>query len=109
MSKSKKPFINDFDEGDEDGRKAHSEKLVRHQERLIEQALKTKNLDKLTHLVEDDEDENLDLYGQYHRDEALEYVSCFSCRKLIIEENDEVAYNDGIWCKSCFDKEIHRR
>lgn len=84
MSKTKKSFRNDdFDDEDEVGVTMYSEKHQRYANRIIEQALKSKDIDAFI------EDEELDefLGGEKELDEEG-FISCVECAKVLITEED---------------------
>lgn len=111
MGKTKKSYSNtEYDEQeDEYGLRMHMEKQARHHNRLVDQALKTKNIDKLYELEEYEEEEDLNYYGNY---EEEDYVVCNGCSKVLISEEDNKTKTTFImngepeyYCIECMKKE----
>lgn len=89
MSKTKRSFVRDeYDEDDGDSFRLHEEKMARRKERLLEQALKTKNIEAFIpeyDIILDAIDEG---FEEGWTMEEEDYVSCVSCGKVFITEED---------------------
>ena len=90
MGKTNKSFRkDDFDDEDENGYRMHSEKHQRYAERLIENALKAKNVEAFV-AEEDLEFVDDDLLEIQHDMLEENYVACIECGKVLITEEDFV-------------------
>jgi DNA-directed RNA polymerase subunit RPC12/RpoP len=86
MSKTKKSFrSDDFDDEDEVGIVMHSEKHQRYANRIIEQALKSKDIDAF--VDPDDIEEIGEIMNEFGEIEE-DYVACIECGKVLITEDD---------------------
>lgn len=106
MSKTKKVFHDSReDDEDENGLRMHLEKQSRHHERLLQQALKTKDLGKITAIEAEPEDDDLNLYTSYDGEEE-DYSTCMKCNVVIFEEK-QIFFNknEELVCEKCLKKE----
>lgn len=107
MSKTKRSFVRDDYEDEGSYAELHQEKMARKNERLLERALKTKNIEAF---IPDDEVDPTDEFMDYLHEETEDYVSCIDCGKVLITEEDQKGamyfYNDETdetttTCASC--------
>lgn len=86
MSKTKRSFVRDDYEEDEGNIRLHEEKMARRNERFLEQALKTKNIEAF---IPEDDDYVEDMMESGEWEEIEDYVACVECGKVLITEEDE--------------------
>lgn len=113
MSKTRKSFRYE-DENDDDGideRFLHAEKQQRYVERLIEKALKQKNVEAFVEEDVETYDDDIETYV-----EEEDYTSCIECGIVLVSEQDFVGsmqhFDDETqtttWtCKNCLQDEEH--
>ena len=109
MSKTKRSFVRDeYDEDDGDSFRLYEEKMARRNERFLEQALKTKNIEAF--IPEDDYDYVEDMMESGEWEEIEDYVACVECGKVLITEEDfkgamtyynEISHESKTTCSSC--------
>lgn len=88
MSKTKRSFVrDDFEDDEVSPYKLHEEKMARKNERLLEKALKTKNIDAF--IPEDDDDYIEEMMENGEWEEIEDYVACVECGTVLITEEDQ--------------------